>query len=685
MFMIHLLTHYNRKYLRTGDVDREYLNITSVLPPSVDVLLGSVPEELEQHCNALGILDPTRAEDQTEIGKHLTALNDVELSTAEPLVLASVLALRIKFNFFRMLHKMSSETEDKTVVSLITEQTAVCWEAFREIFRVSCLFPHPNVDFFPKYVSRFVHFYQAYQLFAKRTKRNVRHAHEMAALLSAALLKYISCLPPEMVGRCYTAPKMIRELLLTMKMSFPNNKRLNTSVLRILAMSYDYLNCVSLLESKQKHVALLFSGRRQALDDLIEQRNSAPSLLEQIDIPEQIRDLTIESTTAELLTDLSRSAMINDFGSQSETPAYCEEGVLHLKLLVANETLDGHLLTIVNKGRAVTKHVACARSRLVDLVTSVQEKTSKGNVEALSLFGELVHLLGLADIGDDIARLIGQNPVQRVYVYPDGYLWNLPWPHLISLAWKHIEAQLSQRGLKQPAVAVKLGARHVETDMRAVALWFLAGWHYEQKYTASSLIPRRGMRTEGLFPNLPGARDEVRRLYSLWRNEGFNCSMNEDVTAPALLNVVNGLEQSCILHVACHGDSGVTGIPALWFPGTERDEYTALHYERILRTIWNRCEFVFFNACFGAAGEPFVGGPVMGLQEALSVAGTRRIVAPLWPVSDDLAVEMALSFHRSLVNCRDYLDAFTNAHRTLTSTTDPAKLLTSTAYVFFLL
>jgi hypothetical protein len=670
-------------YLTTG---AQHTIENLVMPLPLDVI-GNIPDGIEHVCETITHLDPCDPAAASMIATCLENLASIDLNTSSPGTVASVLSLRIKYSLFSKGFLSGSRVpsdELKRTYEYYLEQTSPCWDAFRKVFTTMVYSPCQNLREFSKYVSRFIYFFQVYELVSEKTARNQKNAEELADLLLAALLKQAASTPPDRLGELYHAPKMVREVILKMLLKYPESHELQNRALSCLELSYDYLNCLAVQEFKRPLLEVMFRLRRRSLDESVE-RNVA-ALLNQTSGTTETHEASLLRSVAEgqqtsLLLDFARCGLMNTLGLE-EARAYMAPGVLHVKLIVANEAIHlGYLVILIHAGNIVLKYVPGDPKDGAQQVDTALKAARDGDVSCLQLWKNLAESLGLLSIRENVAKVTKGIRPERVYVYPDGFLWNVPWEYLIDSLW---DVMAKTTVDAHPIVAVKLGARSHTSERVASRASFLAGWNYE--HNEAAVGRRRGEACRGYLQDLPGARLEVESLKKLWGCDGRKAVESICCTADQVLEQVRAITEPSIIHIACHGMVMSDAMPALMFPKKEGgSNYTALHYEKLMRCDWRWAELVFANACFGAAGKPFVGGPALGLHEALSIAGGRRLIAPLWPVLDDTARELAVEFYSRLIDDPDYLRAFSASRRELDRRASPSARLTLAAYNFMYL
>ena len=82
-----------------------------------------------------------------------------------------------------------------------------------------------------------------------------------------------------------------------------------------------------------------------------------------------------------------------------------------------------------------------------------------------------------------------------------------------------------------------------------------------------------------------------------------------------------------------------------------------------------RAELVVLSACQTAIGKSIPGEGLMGMARAFLYAGTRQVVASLWPVDEKATMELMTEFYRQLLqNGRPPAEALRRAQQALAST-----------------
>jgi CHAT domain-containing protein len=127
---------------------------------------------------------------------------------------------------------------------------------------------------------------------------------------------------------------------------------------------------------------------------------------------------------------------------------------------------------------------------------------------------------------------------------------------------------------------------------------------------------------------------------------GFDATVATVLDAP--------LNDFRILHFATHGwaDSTYPELSSLSFSRYDRGG-RALRAELQLPDIYRldlNSDLVVLSACDTALGKYVPGEGVLGLTHAFMSAGSRRVVATLWQVSDRATARMMELFYRGLLD-----------------------------------
>ncbi|MDX1632309.1 MAG: CHAT domain-containing protein [Thermoanaerobaculia bacterium] len=164
-----------------------------------------------------------------------------------------------------------------------------------------------------------------------------------------------------------------------------------------------------------------------------------------------------------------------------------------------------------------------------------------------------------------------------------------------------------------------------------------------------------------LFPDLPrlsGAREEGQAVAGLFRDSTLLTGTN--ATAERFRRLAPGHE---IIHFAGHAVvNGHDPSRSNLLLASSPEMPGPLFVEDILDLPLESTELVILSSCSAGSGSPTGTGPA-SLARAFLEAGASRVVASLWPVSDQRASFILLDFHRRL---REGLDPATALRRSQT-------------------
>nr|BAO20203.1 hypothetical protein [Sphaerisporangium sp. SANK 60911] len=109
--------------------------------------------------------------------------------------------------------------------------------------------------------------------------------------------------------------------------------------------------------------------------------------------------------------------------------------------------------------------------------------------------------------------------------------------------------------------------------------------------------------------------------------------------------VLDSLARSPWVHFACHGTQDVSAPSS----GHLLLHDGALTVRDISRLRLEHAEFAFLSACDTSRGGSRLADEALSMANAMQLAGYRRVIATLWPVSDLLAAEVARSVYERMV------------------------------------
>jgi CHAT domain-containing protein len=173
-------------------------------------------------------------------------------------------------------------------------------------------------------------------------------------------------------------------------------------------------------------------------------------------------------------------------------------------------------------------------------------------------------------------------------------------------------------------------------------------------YLTSRAMNLLGERRGSALSRLPFTRDEARAITALAGPDTSLSAMDFRATRAAVLG--NALEDYRIVHFATHGliDTERPELSGLILSlvndrGTPEDGFLRLHDIFNMRL---NADLVVLSACQTALGQEVKGEGLVGLTRGFMYAGTPRVVASLWEVSDSATAELMKKFYTGMLRRR---------------------------------
>jgi CHAT domain-containing protein len=231
-------------------------------------------------------------------------------------------------------------------------------------------------------------------------------------------------------------------------------------------------------------------------------------------------------------------------------------------------------------------------------------------------------------------------PDHRLLIVPAGPLHTLPWA-LLRLA----DAWLAEQAIIQlvPSLSIwgALAARRAAHSHAALLL----GCSYFGARAAH--LPAVGIELAAVAERWPGAHVQLR---------------DAQATRAALLDrsASGDLGRYGMLHRACHAQllpaRGLAAHVKLWDGDLLLPEIASLRLDGGL---------VVLSACQGAAADTLPGDEVLSLSWAFLAAGANAVIAGVWSLDDQAAVQFAACFYDQLGPAGDAAAALARAQRLL--------------------
>lgn len=255
----------------------------------------------------------------------------------------------------------------------------------------------------------------------------------------------------------------------------------------------------------------------------------------------------------------------------------------------------------------------------------------------------------------------------RILISPDGALHTLPFAALVRpgeqprwlVEWKPVHTVLSATLYAQ----LKAGRRR-SAGSNPGELVALADPTYRTVRGATADADDSPLRRyRAGLPSLPGAREEVQALSSLY---GHDAQVYTG-TAATKAQVEHLPPGTRCLHFACHAllDRRFPLDSALALASTREDDNGMLQAWEIFERLRIDADLVTLSACSTGLGRDGGGEGLIGLTRAFQYAGARSVLASLWAVSDHSTSALMVRFYAKLRAGRPKDVALAEAQREL--------------------
>jgi CHAT domain-containing protein/tetratricopeptide (TPR) repeat protein len=287
--------------------------------------------------------------------------------------------------------------------------------------------------------------------------------------------------------------------------------------------------------------------------------------------------------------------------------------------------------------------------------------------------------------------LLAANPVQRLFIVPEGELYRVSFAALPD----------RERGyLVEHGIQVHTLSNEADLTMPAAALesatTLLAG---APNFAAAPVVAGETSRqlclraTREGFAAIPNAGRELDDLNTLFSASSTNTQIKIVRGADATKqNVLAGMVHANVVHIATHGfsldescesssssrgvtlqrapESGVAGLSGLAFNGATVSDGSApvgvLSAGELATLDLSRVEWIALSACDSGLGPIGRNEGVFGMRRALRLAGARTVVMSLWQVDDAATADLMAALYRArFVAHADVPAAMTTAMRSV--------------------
>jgi len=269
-------------------------------------------------------------------------------------------------------------------------------------------------------------------------------------------------------------------------------------------------------------------------------------------------------------------------------------------------------------------------------------------------------------VWDPVQRRAGK--AQRIFVVPDGSLQLVNFAALPAADGKYVVES-------GPLIHILSAERDLADSRPAMGsgqLLAVADPAFQQGAPAARATHRGSTSACGdfasvRFGDLPGSLEEVRTILQIWKASGGQAAelTGADATEGAVKRSVAGKR---VVHFATHGffldgecpqDTGATRENPLFRSGlalaganqrqkaAARQEDGILTAQEVASLDLGKAEWVVLSGCDTGVGDLQNGEGVLGLRRAFQEAGSRTLVASLWPVDDDASRQWMAALYRA--------------------------------------
>ncbi|HZD24341.1 MAG TPA: CHAT domain-containing tetratricopeptide repeat protein [Acidimicrobiia bacterium] len=269
----------------------------------------------------------------------------------------------------------------------------------------------------------------------------------------------------------------------------------------------------------------------------------------------------------------------------------------------------------------------------------------EGTIGAVSMVGSKVTIHQLADLDQVTERTISLLRAVTRLAVGAGTRRSLDATYSTMLSARHWlrEALLPDPGDDTPVVVIPAGDLHrlpwpALTGVPTSVAPSLAAWLAAKEEARPLNRSSRAALVAG--PRLPAARREIDRLSHIYGNRTRLTGRN--ARARKVADALDGCE---VAHVAAHGDFRWDN-PS--FSSLEMADGSLTAYE--LEQLKSPPSTVVLSSCDMAVSRVIAGDELLGLSSVLIHVGVSNLVAPLVPISDDLAADLVVPLHRFMAD-----------------------------------
>jgi CHAT domain-containing protein len=204
--------------------------------------------------------------------------------------------------------------------------------------------------------------------------------------------------------------------------------------------------------------------------------------------------------------------------------------------------------------------------------------------------------------------------------------------------------------------------------------------NYSQEETSAS------KHRQAAYDCLIGSKKEVYLIQPLVQNQQIGVLKLEDCAATKI-EVLRRLEGDTFthVHISTHGvmiDTGYEDVNQLFSSNMKSNLLLASEHDNIepmlsafevINYDFSNKSLVFLSTCYSGYGYYMPGYGNASIANAFKKAGAKKVVATLWPIPDDVTVELCAYFYTHYLQSHDVNAALKHAKRQLRKNYSPEK------------
>ncbi|WP_265554662.1 CHAT domain-containing protein [Trichlorobacter lovleyi] len=246
---------------------------------------------------------------------------------------------------------------------------------------------------------------------------------------------------------------------------------------------------------------------------------------------------------------------------------------------------------------------------------------------------------------------------KRLLVVTDGSLGVLPFTLLSSSVSDYRPIVMDHEVTLFPSISYLQKVREVDAPVKYdKSLFAIADPVFDKMVPPktfrgdSEFFYTRAVNELNLFSPLPETRTEVEKISQLFRPGSVNIAVGQNASK----NYIK--KQSLLgykyLHFATHGILGnqVPGVvePSLVLSSDSQNPESSFFTMSEIEKLKINSDLAVLSACDTGNGKYYTGEGVMGLSRGFLLAGSKSVLATLWPIDSNVTVSFMTSFYSHL-------------------------------------